>query len=144
MEGLFFLKNILQKNDYMCNIDLKDAYFAFPLHSSSQKYIRFKWKGNLYQFLCLCFDLSSAPRMLTKLMIIPILLKRKLNVRLITFLNDILIMNQQERNLFNWGKKQIFVTSMPDFTVSRLGNKSQRNECIKKRRTKLFHNVKTF
>ena len=144
MKGLFLLKNILQRNDYMCNIDLKDACFVFPLHSSSQKYIRFKWKGNLYQFLCLCFGLSSAPRILTKLMIIPILLKRKLNVRLMIFLNDILIMNQQERNLFKLGKKQIFVTSMPDFTVSRLGNKSQRNECIKKRRTKLFHNVKTF
>ena len=144
MEGLFLLKNILQRNDYMCNIDLKDAYFAFPLHSSSQKYIRFKWKRNLYQFLCVRFGLSSAPRILTKPMIIPILLKRKLNVRLIIFLNNILIMNQQERNLFKWGKKQICVTSMPDFTVSRLGNKSQRNECIKKRRTKLFHNVKTF
>ena len=48
MEGIFLLKQVLQKNDYMCKIDLKDAYFAVPLHSSSQKYIRFKWKGNLY------------------------------------------------------------------------------------------------
>ena len=35
MEGLFLLKEIIQKNDYMCKIDLKDAYFAVPLHSSS-------------------------------------------------------------------------------------------------------------
>ena len=66
MEGLFLLKEILQKNDYMGKIDLKDAYFAVPLLSSSQKYIRLKWKGNLYQFLCLCFGLSSAPRVFTK------------------------------------------------------------------------------
>ena len=48
MEGLFLLKEILQKSDYMCKIDLKDAYFAVPLHSSSQKHIRLKWKGNVY------------------------------------------------------------------------------------------------
>ena len=39
---LFLLKEILQKIDYVCKIDLKDAYFAIPLHSSSQKYIGFK------------------------------------------------------------------------------------------------------
>ena len=29
MEGLFLLKKTLQEGDYMCKIDLKDAYFSF-------------------------------------------------------------------------------------------------------------------
>ena len=30
MEGLFLLKEILQKNNYMCKIDLKDAILQLP------------------------------------------------------------------------------------------------------------------
>ena len=37
MEGLFLLKEILQKINYMCKIDLKDAYFAILLHSNLLK-----------------------------------------------------------------------------------------------------------
>ena len=147
MEDLFLLKEILQKNDYICKIDLKDAYFAVPPHSSSQKYIRFKWKGNLYQFLCLCFVLSSASRVFTKLMKIPISVIGKWNVRLIIFLEDLLITASTKKELIqardtlifdisssNFGvfdqQKQIRVTTMPDFTVSRCGNKFERNEFI--------------
>ena len=32
MEGLNVVKYLLQQNDYMCKIGLKDAYFCIPLH----------------------------------------------------------------------------------------------------------------
>ena len=121
MEGLFLLKEILKKNDYMCKIDLKDAYFAVPLHSSSQKHIRLKWKGNVYQFLCLCFGLSSAPRVFTKLMKIPISVMRKLNVRLIIFLDDILIMASTKKKLIQARDTLIF----PLQTLALLVNKNK-------------------
>ena len=35
MEGLYCLKYALQKEDYMCKIDLKDGYFSIPLHKDS-------------------------------------------------------------------------------------------------------------
>ena len=92
-EGLFLLKESLQENDCICKIDLRDAYFLVPLSSESQKFIRFKWKGQKYQFICLCFGLAPAPGVFTKLLKIPISVLRKLNVRLmIIFLDDILIM----------------------------------------------------
>ena len=55
----------------------------------SQKFVSFKWKDLIYQFLCLWFGLAPAPRKFTKL---PISLERKLNIRLIIFLDDILLM----------------------------------------------------
>ena len=75
---------------------------------------------------------------------IPISIMRKLNVRLIIFLDDILIMASTKKELIqargtflrdisssNFGifgqQKKICVTSMPDFTVSRYGDKFQRN-----------------
>ena len=39
--------------DFMCKINLKDAYFLVPLSQNSQKYDRFQWKGLLYKFLCI-------------------------------------------------------------------------------------------
>ena len=55
MEGLHCLKFLLEQTDFLCKIDLKDAYFTIPLSKQSLKYFRFKWSGNLYEFLCLCF-----------------------------------------------------------------------------------------
>ena len=127
MEGLFLLKEILQKNDYMYKIDLKDAYFAVSLHSSSQKHIRLKWKGNVYQFLCLCFGLSSAPRVFTKLMKILISVMRKLNVRLIIFLDDILIMASTKKKLIQARDTPIFPLQTLELLVNK--NKSVLHPC---------------
>ena len=41
MEGLHCLKYVLQKGDYMCKVDLKDAYLRVPLHKDSRKLVRF-------------------------------------------------------------------------------------------------------
>ena len=41
MESLHCLNFFLQKDDYMCKIDLKYAYFSVPLHKDSQKLVRF-------------------------------------------------------------------------------------------------------
>ena len=91
MEGLKDVKDILQPDDWMIKIDLKDAYFTLPLHPNSRKYIRFQWQGKLYQFLCLCFGLGPAPRLFTKIMKVPMSILRRLNIRSIIFLDDLLI-----------------------------------------------------
>ena len=78
---------------------------------------------------------------------IPISVIGKWNVRLIIFLDDLLITASTKKELIqardtlifdisssNFGvfdqQKQIRVTTMPDFTVSRCGNKFERNEFI--------------
>ena len=89
VEGLFLLNEMLLPGDQMCKIDLKDAYFA--ILGKSRKYVRFQWK-DLYEFCCLCFGLSPAPLVFTKLLKAPISLLRKLNIRTIIYLDDILLM----------------------------------------------------
>lgn len=42
MESLFLLKEMLLSGNFMCKIDLKDAYFTFLLSRKSQNYVRFE------------------------------------------------------------------------------------------------------
>ena len=55
MEGLQNLKYMLQKGDYIYKLDLKDAYFSVPLDKNSGQFVRFRWSGNLCEFLLLLF-----------------------------------------------------------------------------------------
>ena len=83
MERLNLLKDLLREKDFMCKIDLKDAYLCVPFHPEHRKYIRFKWQGQLYEFLCLCFGLGPAPRVFTKLLKIPVAVLKMINIRII-------------------------------------------------------------
>ena len=42
------INDLIQGNDFLININLKDAYFGIPLEKTSKKYICFQWKWNLY------------------------------------------------------------------------------------------------
>ena len=68
MEGLHLLSSLVQPGDWFTNVDLKDAYFHVLIVPTQQKYLRFMWEGIMFQFTCLPFGLSSAPRTFTKLM----------------------------------------------------------------------------
>ena len=99
MEGLFLVRELLSPKDWMCKVDLKDAYFSIPIHKNSQRNLPFEWEGSLYQFLCLCFGLYSAPLAFTKLMKVPVALLRRLKVRLIIYPDNILMMAPSKEEL---------------------------------------------
>ena len=50
----------------------------------------FRWEGTLYQFLYLCFGLPPAPNVFTKLLKIPMALLKRIGIRIIICLVDIL------------------------------------------------------
>ena len=68
MEDLSHLPSVLRRGDFMCKIDLKDAYQTIPIAKKSRIYLRFLWRGRLYQFTCLPFGLRSSPRIFTKVL----------------------------------------------------------------------------
>ena len=117
MEGLFLLKEMLLPGDKMCKIDLKDAYFAIPLSVKSRKYVRFQWKGLLYEFCCLCFGLSPAPLVFTKLLKVPISLLRKPSVKII-YLDDMLLMASSLEDLLMARDTLIFIIQHLGFLIN--------------------------
>ena len=90
------LRDLLRKEDYLVKIDLKDAYFIRTGLEKSSKIPSFVWKETMYEFACLLFRLSSAPRVFTKLMKPVVAQLQKQGIRLIIYLDDILIMAKTE------------------------------------------------
>ena len=68
MDTLNTILKLVEKDCFMASIDLKDAYYSVPIAASYRKYLKFSWKGNLYQFTCLPNGLSCGPRKFTKLL----------------------------------------------------------------------------
>lgn len=93
MEGLNCLLELLSANDFMTTIDLKDAYFTIPIHRDHYKYLRFEWKSNLFEFLCIPFGLSSAPRIFTKVMKPIVSNIRNKGIKVVIYLDDLAIMS---------------------------------------------------
>lgn len=60
--------DLVQRNDYFCSIDLKDAYYSIPIHEKYRKFLKFYWRGILYEFNCMPFGYSAAPKVFTKLL----------------------------------------------------------------------------
>ncbi len=99
MEGLFMLKGLLTEGAYLAKIDLKDAYFTIPIAVQHRRFLCFEWNHTLFQFKVMPFGLSSAPRNFTKLLKPILAFWRRQGIRVIVFLDDILIINSSADGL---------------------------------------------
>ena len=102
MEGIQSLRDIILPVDFMIELDLMDAYFSIPIHPSHWKYLNFRWKHKAFQFTCLASGLSSAPRIFTKVMKPVITYLRSLGIRMVVYLDDMLILAQTKEELLKW------------------------------------------
>ena len=91
METLQSILLSVQKGDWMVSLDLKDAYLHVPIHPDSHKYLRFVAFGRVYQFKTLCFGLSTAPRVFTRVMALVLTFLHCAGIRIRRYLDDWLI-----------------------------------------------------
>ena len=75
-------------------LDLKDAYYSVPVAVEHRKYLRFHFQDVIYEFQCLPFGLSSAPRASTKLVKPVIAILRISGIRVVIYLDDLLLFHQ--------------------------------------------------
>ena len=83
----------------MMKLDLKDAYYTLPIHHSHRKYLRFVFQDRTYEFQCLPFGLSSAPRAFTKTLKPVLAVLRSMGIRVVIYIDNMLLLNQQSKVL---------------------------------------------
>ena len=91
METLQSFLLSVRPGDRMVSLDLKDAYLQVPMHPDSHKFLRFMVGGKVYQFKVLCFGLSTAPQVLTRVMAPLSAILHRMGVRLRRYLDDWLL-----------------------------------------------------
>ena len=75
----------------MVSLNLKDAYLQVPMHPDSRKFLRFMVGGKVYQFKVLCFGLSTAPQVFSRVMAPVSAILHRMGVRLRQYLDDWLL-----------------------------------------------------
>ena len=93
MEHLTHLLDLLRGGEFLTTLDLKDAYFTIPIHEDHSKYLRFEWQSQLFEFICLPFGLSSAPRVFTKVMKPIVATLRSKGIKIVIYLDDLAIIS---------------------------------------------------
>ena len=91
MENIGSAINYVSPGDYMVSLDLKDAYFSVPIHRLDRKLLRFFWKGQRFEFTCLPFGYSLAPRVFFKILKPFAATWRSKGIRISIYIDDILI-----------------------------------------------------
>ena len=87
----------VREGDFLDSLDLKDAYFQIPIHPSSRKLFRFTLEGTVYQFRALCFGLSTAPQVFTRIFVAVSAWAYSHGIRLLRYQDDWLVLAPSER-----------------------------------------------
>ena len=94
------LSMVEQKDFFMAKIDLKDAYLTVPIAEKFHCLLGFQDKqGEFLQFQTLSFGLCTAPCTFSKLTKPAIQFLRQIGIRIIIYLDDMLITAQTEESL---------------------------------------------
>ena len=86
----------IRPGDWMVSLELQDAYLQVPVHHDSRRFLRFVVEGRTYQFRVLCFGLTTAPQVFTRIMAPVSAILHKYGVRMLRYLDDWLILASSE------------------------------------------------
>ena len=94
MDTFASVVNLLRPGCFMCSVDIKDAYYTVPINQNHKKYLKFKFKGMLYNFNCLPNGLSSGARKFTKLLKPALAYLRNRGFIIVAYVDDIMIIDE--------------------------------------------------
>ena len=89
----------VRQGDWMASIDLTEAYLQVPIHPSSRHLLRFVFRDQVYQFKALCFGLSTAPQVFTRVMAPVSAILHSMGIRMRWYLDDWLVQSSSRDSL---------------------------------------------
>lgn len=82
---------LVNRGDFMASVDLRHAYYSVKIAEEQQKYLCFKWRGNIFRFTCMANGISEGPRLFTKLMKPVFANLRELGYTITSYIDDTLL-----------------------------------------------------
>ena len=89
----------VRQGDWMASIDLKEAYLQVPVHPASRHFLRFLFRGTVYQFKALCFGLSTALQVFIRVMAPVSAILHSLGICMRRYLDDWLVQSSSRESL---------------------------------------------
>ena len=87
-----------RRGDFFTSIDLKDAYFHISIVPRHRKFLRFAFQGTVYEYTRMPFGYTLAPRVFTRVVEAALLPLRRQGVRVLAYLDDLLILAPSEED----------------------------------------------
>ena len=101
MDTLKTVLNLIEKDYFLASLDLTDGYYSVPVARDHRKYLRFLWRGQLYQFTCLPNGLSCCPRKFTELMKLQMTALHKLGHTSSNYIDDLILQGRTYTDCFS-------------------------------------------
>ena len=89
----------VRQGDWMASIDLMEAYLQVPVPPASRHFLRFMFRDTVYQFKALCFGLSTAPQVFTRVMAPVSAILHSIGIRVRRYLDDWLVQSTSRESL---------------------------------------------
>ena len=89
METINSILTMITPTCYIAKLDIKNAYYSFPILEEHQKYLNFLFGWKLYQFICLPNGLCSGPRKFTKLLKVPLAYLHNRLINIAAYITDL-------------------------------------------------------
>ena len=89
----------VRPDDWMISVDLKDAYLQVPMNPESRRYLRFVASDQVFQFRVLCFGLTTAPQVFTRVMAPVSAILHRHGYRMVRYLDDWLVLGSSREEL---------------------------------------------
>ena len=89
----------VRQGDCMASIDLKEVYLQVPVPPASRHFLRFLFRVTVYHFKALCFGLSTAPQVFTRVMAPVSAILHSMGFRMRQYLDDWLVQSASRESL---------------------------------------------
>lgn len=120
MEGYKTFLDLVRPEDWACSVDLTDAYWHVGIRSGDRSYLLFRGaNGEAFRYKALPFGVSHAPRTFTKIMRYAAMILRQWGVRIVMYLDDILILGKTKEEAQKHTNWAIALLQYLGLTVSR-------------------------
>ena len=126
MKGVLALLELLDKNDYMCKIDLKDAYVVVPIHENSRDYLTSLHQNVVYRYKNLAFGLNVIPRIFSKLMEHALEPLCKTGIRFVFYLDDVCVLGKTKEEM----QENTTISSEPGTEAIMIGISMTSNQTV--------------